>query len=188
VDEALFDLLAPTVEALGLELVEAEVRTGLVKVVVDREGGADLESISETTRAVSSFLDRSDPLPGRRYTLEVSSPGVERALRTPRHFARAVGEVVSVRTVSGSEGERRVQGRLVEADDDGFVLDLGSPAGPRSFSYGEIERARTVFEWPPSNAPGTRAKAKRHQHRSRAGKNRQEPAATHPDAAEVTTR
>jgi len=93
-------------------------------------------------------LDAHDPLPGQRYTLEVSSPGVERKLRTPSHFARAVGETVSVRTVAGAKGERRVTGRLQCADADGFVLEAEDlPGGERRLSYDEIERARTIFEW-----------------------------------------
>jgi len=149
VDDALFELLAPTLGALGTELVDVEVRHGLVRVYVDRPGGADLDSIAEATRAVSSVLDEHDPQPGGRYTLEVSSPGVERPLRSARQFARAVGETVTVRTLSGGEGERRLTGRLVSADEDGFVLDgEGACAGGRRLAYEDVERARTVFEWP----------------------------------------
>jgi len=104
---------------------------------------------------VSSALDAHDPMPGSRYTLEVTSPGVERPLRTPSQFARAVGETVSVRTRSGGPGERRLAGVLVAADEDGFVLtgtELG--ADGRRFAYDEIERARTVFEWGPAARPG----------------------------------
>jgi ribosome maturation factor RimP len=115
---------------------------------------------------MSAALDRVDPFPGGRYTLEVSSPGVERPLRRPRDFARAVGETVTVRTRSGGEGERRFTGRLTSADEEGFVLDDVSPSVPADaasgrdttgcrFSYEEIERARTVFEWGAS-APGSR--------------------------------
>ena len=67
-------------------------------------GGVDLDAIATATRAVSVVLDAHDPFPGKRYTLEVSSPGVERKLRTPKHFERAVGEKVSVRTSAGGQG------------------------------------------------------------------------------------
>ena len=146
-DDELFDLLARSVAPVGLELVDVEVKSGLVRVVVDGPDGADLSAIADATRAVSAALDAHDPLPGR-YTLEVTSPGVERPLRTPAHFRRAVGETVSVRTLSGGAGERRVTGRLDSADDEGFVLQ-GHELGPegRRFAYAEIERARTVFEW-----------------------------------------
>jgi ribosome maturation factor RimP len=93
-------------------------------------------------------LDDHDPFTGSRYTLEVSSPGLERPLRTPRHFVRAIGEVVAVRTVPGHEGERRVQGQIISADENGFVLS-GEGLGPDGlrYRYEDIERARTVFEW-----------------------------------------
>ncbi|HLX87663.1 MAG TPA: ribosome maturation factor RimP, partial [Acidimicrobiales bacterium] len=115
-DDELFDLLAPTVASFGLELLDVEVKSRLVRVVVDGPGGAGLSAISDATRAVSAALDGHDPMPGERYTLEVSSPGVERPLRTPEHFARAVGETVSVRTRAGEAGERRVTGVLTATD------------------------------------------------------------------------
>lgn len=160
-DDELFDLLASTVASTGLELLDVEVKTGLVRVVVDGPAGAGLEAISDATRAVSSVLDDHDPMPGRRYTLEVTSPGVERPLRTPRHFARAVGETVTVRTRSGGEGERRLTGVLAEADEEGFVLrgDGLGDAG-RRLAYDEVERARTVFEWGASRPPAGKAPAR----------------------------
>lgn len=157
VADELVDLLASTVAPTGLEILEVEVKAGLVRVVVDAPGGAELSAIADATRAVSAALDAHDPLPGKRYTLEVTSPGVERPLRTPAHFARAVGETVSVRTRSGGEGERRVTGVLSTADDDGFVL-TGEGLGDegRRFGYHEVERARTVFEWGPGERPRAR--------------------------------
>ncbi|MHB8329603.1 MAG: ribosome maturation factor RimP [Acidimicrobiales bacterium] len=158
--DELFDLLAPTVAPLGLELVDVEVRSGLVRVVVDGPGGVDLAAIAEATRCLSDVLDGHDPLPGHRYTLEVSSPGVERPLRTPRHFVRAVGETVSVRTTAGTEGERRLQGRLVSADGQGVVIQIAAGEEGKRLAYGEIERARTVFEWGATPRPGRAAAVK----------------------------
>jgi len=157
VEEELLELLATAVAPLGLELVDLEVRPGTVRVVVDRPDGADLDTIAEATRCVSTVLDGHDPLPGHHYTLEVSSPGVERRLRTPRHFERAVGEIVTVRTTAGSPGERRVRGRLAGADEEGFVL-VGDELPPdgRRFAYDEVERARTVFEWGGQPRPSDR--------------------------------
>lgn len=153
-DDELFELLASPVAALGLELMDAEVRPGHVRVVIDRSGGADVDAIAEATRAVSAVLDDHDPQPGGRYTLEVSSPGVERQLRAPRHFTRAVGEVVTVRTSTGNEGERRVTGKLAAADEQGFVIvGEGLAEGGRRIEYGQVERARTVFEWPAAPRP-----------------------------------
>jgi ribosome maturation factor RimP len=143
--------VAPVVEGLGLELVDVELRPGLVRVVVDRQGGVDLDSVSKATKELSGVLDSHDPMPGSRYTLEVSSPGLERPLRTPEQFARAVGEKVSVRTLPSAGVDRRISGTLTVADSDGVVLTgEGLPEDGSRIAYSEIERARTVFEWGPA--------------------------------------
>ncbi len=165
--DELLDLLASTLAPLGMELVDMELRPGTVRVVVDRTDGADLEAIAEATRAVSAVLDTHDPLPGQRYTLEVSSPGVERPLRTPGHFIRAVGETVTIRTTTGSQGQRRVTGQVAAADPEGFVLEGDDlPEGGRRFSYGEVERARTVFEWGGKPRPSDGRRHGSAQHRA----------------------
>src|SRR5580698_9952735 len=117
----LVDALSPLLEARGLDLVDVELHGTELTVFVDREGGVDLAALSQATRVVSDTLDVIDPIPGR-YTLSVSSPGLERRLRTPAHFARALGEAVSVRVQSGTEKVRRVSGTLSEADDAGCTL------------------------------------------------------------------
>jgi ribosome maturation factor RimP len=145
------------------------MRSGTVRVVIDRTDGADLESIADATRAVSALLDTNDPMPGQPYTLEVSSPGVERPLRTPRHFIRAVdrGETITVRTTTGSKGDRRITGRVVAADDDGFLLEGDDlPEGGRRLSYSEVERARTVFEWGGKQRPSDGRRHGSAQHRA----------------------
>ena len=141
--------LSPVVEARGLELVDVEIHGAQLTVFVDREGGVGLDELGEATKDVSAALDRIDPMPGR-YTLTVSSPGLERRLRTPTHFARAVGEKVTVRVDAGSADVRRLTGTLASADETGCTL-TGSevPGGEVRISYDEIERARTVFEWGP---------------------------------------
>ena len=150
--------LSPVVEARGLELVDVEIHGAQLTVFVDREGGVGLDDLGEATKDVSAALDRIDPLPGR-YTLTVSSPGLERRLRTPAHFARAVGETVTVRVDAGTADVRRLTGTLASADETGCTL-TGSdvPGGEVRISYDQIERARTVFEWGP--AP-RRAKSER---------------------------
>jgi ribosome maturation factor RimP len=153
VGDELRDALSPLLAADGLDLVDVELGPGLVRVTVDRPGGVDLDGLAAANRIVSSALDELDPMPGP-YTLEVSSPGVERRLRTPEQFARAVGETVSVRTLPGSGDVRRVQGRLAEADEHGFRLEGAEVAGGSlRLSYDDVERARTVFEWGAKPAP-----------------------------------
>jgi len=147
-------LVAPTVEALGLELYDVEHAGGAVRVLVDREGGVDLDAITAVTRALSRALDEVDPIEGR-YTLEVSSPGLERPLRTAEHFAAAArrAETVSVKTKPGVEGERRLRGTVARVGEDGITVrcDDGSE---RDMRYDEIEKARTTFEWGPAPRPG----------------------------------
>lgn len=145
----LADALSPVLEARGLDLVDVELHGAQLTVFVDREGGIGLDELGEATRDVSAALDDIDPLPGR-YTLSVSSPGLERRLRTPAHFARALGEKVTVRIDSGTTEVRRVTGTLESADETGCTLTGPEvPDGEMRIGYDQIERARTVFEWGP---------------------------------------
>jgi len=158
VSDRVRDLIEPTLATQGLEVVDVERRANILRVSIDRPGGVDLDAISTATRLVSESLDRHDIVPGR-YVLEVSSPGIERTLRTPDHFRRFVGTTVAVRTVAGTEGDRRLEGILTDADDDGVVV------AERRLAYSEIDRARTVFVWGPTPRPGkskanTRTKTK----------------------------
>jgi ribosome maturation factor RimP len=158
------DVVVPLLDERGLDLYDVEHAGPVLRVVVDRAGGLDLDALADATRAVSRALDEADPISGR-YTLEVTSPGLERPLRTPRHFARAVGETVKIKVTAaaaGESGERRLSGVLAAADDDGITVRSDAPDGTqradapvdRHVSYGDIERARTVFEWGPAEKPG----------------------------------
>jgi len=144
--EELFSTLEPVVTAADLELVDVEFRSGVLLVTVDRASGVDLEALTDANRAVSSVLDELDPIPGR-YTLEVSSPGVERTLRTPAQFVRAVGEQVTVKTRPHVPGERRIRGRLSGSDENGLELEVTDPPRTVRLSYSDIDKARTVYEW-----------------------------------------
>ena len=158
-------LVAPLLADLSIEVSDVELAGGVLRVTVERADGAsiDIDAIAEATRIVSRELDLHDPVPGR-YTLEVSSPGLERPLRTPAHFARAVGQQVSVRTQPNVDGERRVAGLLTSADSAGIVVTSEGSDGPvrRALAYDDIERARTVFEWgPPPKASKPNGAARR---------------------------
>lgn len=151
--ERVRELVEPVLATSDLELVDVEVGRGLVRLSLDRPGGIDLEAISAISPAISAALDAADPLP-ETYHLEVSSPGLERPLRTPEQFQRFVGTKVSVRTLPGVEGERRVTGTLTTADEEGAVI-VPEGGGPgRRVRYVDMERARTVFEWGPAPKPG----------------------------------
>ncbi|MFN2607143.1 MAG: ribosome maturation factor RimP [Acidimicrobiales bacterium] len=141
------EVIEASLATQGLEVLDVEHSAAVLRVTVDRPGGVDLDAVSTASRLVSDDLDRHDVVPGR-YVLEVSSPGIERPLRTPEHFARFVGTRVAVRTTPGTEGDRRVEGVLGAVDADGFTV-----AG-RRLSFTDVERARTVFEWGPAPKPG----------------------------------
>ena len=149
----------PVVIARGLELFDVVHAGTVVRVLVDRQGGVDLDTLSAVTTAVSAVLDDVDPVNGR-YTLEVSSPGLERPLRRPDHFGRSVGERVTVKVRPEPGGDRRLDGELTAADDDGITLRLAD-GSDRALRYDEIESARTVFEWGPPPKPGAGGKQKK---------------------------
>jgi ribosome maturation factor RimP len=144
-------LVRPVVESAGLELVEAAFRREggrrVLRVTVDREGGVDLDAISQASERLSRRLDIEDVAAGS-YTLEVSSPGVERPLRQPRDFERHVGEKVKVKTTEPFEGSRTHTGTLTAADDEAIVVR--TDAGERRIPVDGIRTARTVFEWGPA--------------------------------------
>jgi len=150
--EAVRALVEPVLAPDGIEVVDVEYGGGRLAVTVDREGGIDLDVLTTATRAVSRLLDEHDPIPGGRYLLEVSSPGLERVLRKPDHFARVVGQKVKIKTHAHVEGDRRLEGVLDDTDDDGVTI-----AG-RRLAYDDIERANTVFEWGPAPKPTGPAK------------------------------
>ena len=154
---ALRELLEPLVTAAGLEVWDVESGPGLVRVLVDRQGGVDLDALGPLTTAISRALDGAPgAAPAGRYHLEVSSPGVERPLRTPAHFERFVGSTVAVKTVPDATGPRRVRGRLTGVDGAGItVLPDDAPAG-HHISFVDIEKAHPVLVWGPSPKPGGR--------------------------------
>jgi ribosome maturation factor RimP len=141
-------LVGPVIEEAGLELVEVtlgrQAKRRVLRVTVDREGGVDLDAIATVSERLSRRLDVEDFDPGP-YSLEVTSPGVERPLRRPSDFVRKVGEKVKVRTAEPLQGARSHTGTLSAADEDGVVIT--TDAGERRVPYGDIASARTVFEW-----------------------------------------
>jgi ribosome maturation factor RimP len=154
-------LLSP----LGLNLYDLELAAGTLNVTVVKDGGVDLEALTKANRVISEWLDVNDPIPGR-FTLDVSSPGLERRLRTPAHFRSTVGEVVTLRELREGEATRRLEGTVLEVDDHSVTLDdqeLGRVVVPLD----NVERARTVFKWgaeakpSPSRAPKSTSTSKK---------------------------
>ncbi len=149
-------LVRPVVESDGLELVEVflskEANRRVLRVTVDREGGVDLDTISSTAERISRRLDLEGYAPGP-YSLEVSSPGLERPLREPAHFQRRVGERVKVKTVQPVDGARTHTGALVSADSEAIVI--ATEGGELRVPYADLASARTVFEWGAPNRSRT---------------------------------
>ena len=122
----LIDLLEPPVEALGYELADLDVRVGrhgLLRIYVDKEDGVNLADCELVSRQLSAFLDVEDPLPGH-YVLEVSSPGLDRPLRTLEHFRRFRDCRAKVRLREPRESRRMLNGRLLGIRDESIVMDV----------------------------------------------------------------
>ena len=156
--DAIRDLVEPTLVSSGLELWDVEVSRDTVRLLVDRPGGVDLDALADLAgKVVSPLLDDHPELtPDGTFALEVSSPGVERTLRRREHYTRYVGTEVSVKTSVAVEGARRHQGVLLSADDEGIVVETHDGPGDRQVAirHGDIDRARTVLVWGPSEKPG----------------------------------
>jgi ribosome maturation factor RimP len=161
VSQEVEDAVRSALTGSDLELYDVEIGQGVVRVTVEAEGGVDLDLISLVSGRVSKALDdvAAPDLEGP-YTLEVSSPGLERALRRPEHFRRAVGSEVAVRTRPGVPGGRRLDGELAEADAEGFWLVVEG-GERRRLSYGDVDRAHTVFRWGAERRGGTAPKVTR---------------------------
>jgi ribosome maturation factor RimP len=164
--DTLASALEPHLAELGLDVYDVELvgpeRARIVRVAVDRAGGVDLEAISAATEALSKALDELAPanLSGP-YTLEVSSPGLERQLRTVAHFRGALSATVSVKFRDG-ESARRCRGVLLAVDDAG--IELETEGERRHVNLDDILQARTVFEWgdPTADEPGPKRRSPSH--------------------------
>jgi ribosome maturation factor RimP len=123
--QRVYDVLEPVVTAAGYDLEDVSVsaagRRSMVRVVVDRDGGIDLDAVAEVSRAASEALDESEVMGAGSYVLEVTSPGVDRPLTLPRHWRRAVGRLVSVAAADGGS----VRGRVREVDEVAVTFDVG---------------------------------------------------------------
>jgi len=152
-------MVSPILDDLGLELYDMEFSGGVLKVTIDtpagQEAGVDIDQISRVNRLLGRELDHNDVVPGR-YTLEVSSPGLERNLRTPHHFQREVGKDVSIRLVAEHEGQRRFAGALVAATDATATVRVTDTAQSVEIPLALIEKAKTVFVWESQPKPNSK--------------------------------
>lgn len=143
--DELIQLLEPVIERQGYELADLELkvgsRDGVLRIFIDKPGGVGLEDCELISRQVSALLDVEDPVPGR-YSLEVSSPGLDRKLTKPSHFQRFVGEEVKVETRFPVLGRRRFRGVLQAADEKSIVVVVDRE--PYELQIDGIETARLV--------------------------------------------
>lgn len=141
--DELSELLAPVVAGLGYELWELEFLPraggGLLRLYIDSADGVSLDDCERVSRAVSETLDAADPIPGA-FTLEVSSPGLDRVLRTQAHFERFAGELVRLEMMHPIDGRKRFAGRLKQVTSGEITLELES--GAVRLPIDDIHKAR----------------------------------------------
>jgi ribosome maturation factor RimP len=163
-DDQLVPLIAPAVEGAGYDLEAVSVssagRRKLVRVVVDGDDGVSLDAIAVLSREIAAVLDVEVETMGQSaYTLEVTSPGVDRPLELPRHWRRATGRLVKAEVGSDPAATRPVEGRVLTADDDGVEFDVAGET--RRLGYAELHRGRVQVEF---SHPETSKKSGRDTH------------------------
>lgn len=143
--EQLVGALTGPLRDAGYDLEGVEVspagRRRLVRIAVDKDGGVTMDEIAEATRTVSQLLDESDVMGEQPYTLEVTSPGVDRPLTLPRHWRRNRGRLVTVQLTDG----RQVTGRVAESSEE--TVDLQSDGGSRTLALADVATARVQVEF-----------------------------------------
>ena len=145
-EKQLLDALAPRAQAEGIEIVTVEVvgakKAPTIRVYIDTPDGVGFDELAGAQSWINEIMDDIDPFPGA-YTLEVSSPGIDRPLRTREHFARFVGETAVVKLAHPLEGRSNWTGTIASADDD-IVLEVDGQLV--SLPYRSIKRAHLKGE------------------------------------------
>ena len=144
-EQRLLDAIAERAEGRGIEVVTVEVigssRSPVVRVYIDTDHGVSFTELSDAQEWIGALLDEIDPFPGA-YTLEVSSPGIDRPLRTPEHFAKFAGEEAKVRTVSPIDGRSNFTGIILSCDGEKVILEADGQTTEIPFEA--IKRANLV--------------------------------------------
>ena len=141
-------LLTPTAESFGYSIWDVEyVKEGaemVLRITIDKPEGITIDDCEAMHRAIDPILDEADPIENA-YRLEVSSPGLERELSRPEHFAAAIGETVEVRLFAPLDGRRSVTGSLVAADDTSVTVEENGTnvVLPKS----AVAKVKTLFDW-----------------------------------------
>ncbi len=147
-EQKILDLLTPSVEDLGYELIDAEYHrapnSGTLRLYIDSAKGIDIEDCEAVSRQASAVLDVEDPIKSM-YHLEVSSPGLDRVLRTPEHFAAFVGSNIDVRLRHLVDGRRKLRGQLISIEDEKILVNVDETTVTVALAY--IDKARLVPDY-----------------------------------------
>jgi ribosome maturation factor RimP len=150
-------VIEPVLAAMEIDLEAIKVssagRRTILRIVVDADGGISLDDIANVSREVSATLDAKNAMAEEPYTLEVTSPGVDRPLTQPRHWRRAVGRLVIVPLTGKDQDMKRdapddpgdIKGRIIHADQDCVTLEVDGAR--RSFGFGELGPGRVQVEF-----------------------------------------
>mgnify|MGYP001822801971 CR=1 FL=1 len=143
------DMLEPGITSMGYELVGVEFQSGgkgggLLRVYIDSEAGITADDCQKVSYQVSGVLDVEDPIPGH-YTLEISSPGLDRMLFRKQDFERFAGQLIKLRTAYTIEGQRKLKGRLVGMQGENVIFEQDDME--MSLPFEQIEQARLVPEY-----------------------------------------
>jgi ribosome maturation factor RimP len=153
VRDRLWDRIDPYVAAEGVELDDLEILGGgqIVRVTVDSKDSIGVDVIAELSKGIGRLIEEDDPFT-HSYTLEVSSPGLERRLTRQIHYKKSIGCEVKIKTFAAIDGERNHRGTLAAADDRGFTIDIDGTE--QKFQYEDVSSARTIFVWEKGARPG----------------------------------
>ena len=147
--DRLAEELTGPIDALGLDLEAVDLTSAgkrrVLRVAIDKDGGVTMDDIADATREVSRVLDDTSVMGEQAYTLEVSSPGVDRPLTLPRHWRRNSGRLVKVSPVEGEP----VTGRITATDDEGAVVDVEGTE--HRFAYVDVKKAKVQIEFKKEN-------------------------------------
>lgn len=134
----------------GVEIVEAKLLGGgkrrVLRIVIDKPGGVSHADCENVSQQVGTILDVEDVIPGGGYTLEVSSPGLDRPLTTARDFERNLGKKIRVTLREPLEGQRQWEGSVTEVSGDTVTLDAG-PGRSVRFTLQQVARANLRLDW-----------------------------------------
>lgn len=147
--EQILQILEPIASNMGLDLEDVEIKSAgkhsIVQVSIDKDGGINLDEVAQISNQISEALDAKDILGEKPYTLEVGSPGIERALTLPRHWRRNNGRLVKINFGSNTE-----IGRIMESDDEKVSLEVKGKT--RSINFDKIDKAFVQVEFNPKKS------------------------------------